>query len=505
MANILIIGGGVSGLSAGIYALMSGHQATICERHAVPGGNLTGWWRGEYHIDNCIHWLTGTNPNTERYKRWEEVGALGDVQVHLGESLYTCEHDGKTMSLYRDLNRVKEEMLQISPADGKEIRQFIKAVKAAQSVCGFEIGDGDGKGGALSKIAAMPALARYAMMSTGDLATKFEHPLLRRFISCLIGEDFSSIALLVVFATFCGNDGGIPQGGSLAMANRMADRFVSLGGRLLLGKKAIKINLARRRAKSVYFEDGSELPCDYVVCATDPKTSIEKLLSRPLPSAISKQYADEKMIRFSSYHTAFACKTNKLPFVGDYILSLNKKQQVELGARYLVLREFSHDKTFAPKGETVLQTMVFCGEARSRAFVEMRKTDKEGYKEQKAHLAALIEEIILAKFPKLKDKIKCIDMWTPATYNRYYGEEIGAYMSFIFPKRYLPRPAPCSVPGVRNVVLATQWQQAPGGLPTAVSMGARAIKYICRKENRKFAYKFMPPFTAKAVKRRPSH
>ena len=55
MARVIITGGGVSGLSAGIYARLSGHEAVIYEAHGVPGGNLTGWDRGGYHIDNCVH------------------------------------------------------------------------------------------------------------------------------------------------------------------------------------------------------------------------------------------------------------------------------------------------------------------------------------------------------------------------------------------------------------------------------------------------------------------
>lgn len=38
MANIAIIGGGVAGLSAGTYAQMYGHTATIYERRFKAGG-----------------------------------------------------------------------------------------------------------------------------------------------------------------------------------------------------------------------------------------------------------------------------------------------------------------------------------------------------------------------------------------------------------------------------------------------------------------------------------
>ena len=99
MANIIIIGGGVAGLSAGIYAQMNGHHATIYEKHFKAGGNLTGWDRNGYHIDNCIHWLTGTNPVTKLYKTWKDLGALGDVPVYQAESLFTFEKDGYTLSL----------------------------------------------------------------------------------------------------------------------------------------------------------------------------------------------------------------------------------------------------------------------------------------------------------------------------------------------------------------------------------------------------------------------
>ena len=121
MAKIIIIGGGVSGLSAGIHAKMNGHEAIICERHTLPGGNLTGWKRGEYEIDNCIHWLTGTNPSTHAYQSWVELGALGDgIEIFQVNTLYTCRMDGEEISLYCDIERLQERMDSISPEDKKE-------------------------------------------------------------------------------------------------------------------------------------------------------------------------------------------------------------------------------------------------------------------------------------------------------------------------------------------------------------------------------------------------
>ncbi len=43
--GIVIIGAGISGLSAGCYAAMNGYDVRIFEAHALPGGLFTSWKR----------------------------------------------------------------------------------------------------------------------------------------------------------------------------------------------------------------------------------------------------------------------------------------------------------------------------------------------------------------------------------------------------------------------------------------------------------------------------
>ena len=78
MAKVIIVGGGIAGLSAGIYALKAGYDAEIYEKNPLAGGECMGWNRKGYHIDNCIHWLTGTDPKTGLWKTWKTVGAIDE-------------------------------------------------------------------------------------------------------------------------------------------------------------------------------------------------------------------------------------------------------------------------------------------------------------------------------------------------------------------------------------------------------------------------------------------
>ena len=161
------------------------------------------------------------------------------------------------------------------------------------------------------------------------------------------------------------------------------------------------------------------------------------------------------------------------------MLEIPEEYREEFSARYLMLREFSHEKSFAPEGKNVLQTMVYCMEDDCKKFIEL-SADKNAYNERKESLAKKTEEIIVSYYPELRGTLKCLDVWTPATYKRYVNSDVGSFMSFILPPKTMPHKLSSKIKGLDNVLLATQWQQNPGGLPIAAESGIRAIKCIKR-------------------------
>ena len=76
MKKVIIIGSGIAGLSCGIYAKLNGFETEIFEMHSISGGECTGWDRGEYHFDGCIHWLMGSKPGRR------PSSALGWIRGH---------------------------------------------------------------------------------------------------------------------------------------------------------------------------------------------------------------------------------------------------------------------------------------------------------------------------------------------------------------------------------------------------------------------------------------
>jgi len=74
--KVIVIGGGIAGLSAGIYAQRCGFDVAILESHNIAGGNCTSWKRKGYLFEGGMHWLTGSDPGTAINKLWRTVGAL---------------------------------------------------------------------------------------------------------------------------------------------------------------------------------------------------------------------------------------------------------------------------------------------------------------------------------------------------------------------------------------------------------------------------------------------
>lgn len=55
MKNVITIGAGISGLTAGFYARQSGFDVTIYESHTIPGGASTCWYRKGYLFEGGMH------------------------------------------------------------------------------------------------------------------------------------------------------------------------------------------------------------------------------------------------------------------------------------------------------------------------------------------------------------------------------------------------------------------------------------------------------------------
>jgi phytoene dehydrogenase-like protein len=137
--RIVVIGAGIAGLCAGVYARQCGYDVEVLEQHDNAGGLATSWRRGDYSFETCLHWLLGANPERAMHARWREAFDIDRLNFVHPEVFARIEtEDGEFLDVYANVDRMEAEFLRRAPQDAAEVRRF---AAAARRFANFELPD----------------------------------------------------------------------------------------------------------------------------------------------------------------------------------------------------------------------------------------------------------------------------------------------------------------------------------------------------------------------------
>lgn len=491
--KLAVIGGDVSGLTAGIYAQMCGFESTIYEQHTIVGGELTGWNRHGCHIDNCVHWLIGTSPESEIFNTWCEVGALKPdcSNIIQNEAFLRVETEsGEALDLWQDLDRLQEDMLKISPDDKDLIVSFIDSVKKYRCVelpakaPAEQLGLADLWRLYRKMRGVVKIHKKYRTISIEDYASQFKSHTIRRLLTAYFPPQYNISSLMYVFANFSAGNAALPKKGSLAMAQRMEQRYLDLGGVIKTSHKAVKIEIENKHARSVLFSNGHKAEFDYIICACDTDVTFNKLIGLEYMDKIFRLwYTWQKKYPVHSSVNFYFDIEHPCPDIPDTVL-FECEPYLLAGERqsFVLLKNFNLEPSFAPEGHTVMQTLHLQYDGEYEFWSRLRQSDLNAYRSEKQRVAQMVIQRLEQHYPYLAGKIKCVESVTPVSFNRYCGAYKGAYMSFILTP-YVPKVVHRGiVKNIDNLYLAGQWLQPPGGLPNAHLTGKFAVQRLCKRE-----------------------
>ncbi len=487
--KVVIIGGGIAGLSAGIYALMAGFEADIYEKNAIPGGECIGWNRKGYHIDNCIHWLTGTRKGTELYDVWKTVGALSDDTEYADiDSFYTSTYNGQSATLWNDLERTKKELIALSPEDKDEIEKFIQYVEYSKQ-CLFPAkkpmemwGMKDYISMGSTMMDFPKVMKEFGKLSLEEYSKRFRHPLLQRLMCDYLPKSYCTYSFLVSYATMADGNGKIPMGGSLQLSLRMEKKFKELGGKIFYGKSTDAIIVEKKNATGIKLADGTFISADYVIPTVDTYILFNKLLpNKYMPKELKEAYDNPKAYPATSgFQVAFA--VNRTDSAGETTFA--EVEPVKIGSRTfdrMYVKLYNYDDIYIKDDKMVIQT---CITQSDEDFDFWKGLSKEDYEKTKDALVSEVAKRIEKAFPEMSGSLEFLDAWTPVTYERYCGAYHGSYMSFVTTPAGKQIKMKGQLKGIRNLYVAGQWTNSPGGLPVAVASGKFAIQRILKKQKR---------------------
>ena len=298
--KIAIIGGGVAGLSAGIYARLNGFEAEILEMHSSTGGQCTAWERKGYRFDYCLRWLVGTRIGPF-HDIWRETNAINDQVIIVNHEIHTkmFSEDGSEFNLLTDLEKWGNYLLQIAPEDAKSIRKMCNDMRKSSSVRPFSDAPHHRKLKDNIRLffRNFPVIILYLNFGRKTCKQYFEklnfkNQKLRYFFYNLYAtRDYSALAFIMMFAWFNQKNAGYIIGGSLPLTKRMTEKFLVLGGVLSTRRKVEKIIVENNNATGVTFSDSPEIKADYIISAADGHSTIFEMLDgRFLDNKITNAY-----------------------------------------------------------------------------------------------------------------------------------------------------------------------------------------------------------------------
>ncbi len=490
--SIAIVGGGLSGLTAGIYALDNGFDVAIYEKHSIPGGECTGWYRKGTYIEGCAHWIVGTNPKSDLFPLWRHVGAF-DESSTIYETEYLTKFylsNGELFTFYSDLDKLKEEMLRHFPSDKRMINNFIRNVKFYQSVAIpvkkpmeymniFEL-----MAFGLRMLPMAIPFGYYKHVSMKDYCSHFKNKELGDILLRFLSENYNVHSFFYISQAVSLEDAGMVEGGSLAMINRIKNTYISKGGKLYLNKPVAKINVKDNKAIGLTLENGEVIESDYVISSCDAYHLLNNLLEgKHKDSFFEERFANEiDNPLVSSVQISFRTKKDisSLPKMVDYLI--DETPFLSSTINHFCIRNFSFDRLLNKNDYTTFTILI---PTISKDYDYLKSLSHEDYLKKKEEIGLFFKKSSAKALSLDEDDVELLDVTTPLTYERYCNAYKGSYMSFLTTKnsKGLMRKGEF---GIKNLALAGQWVMPPGGLPIALFSGKHAVIRICRMDKRKF-------------------
>jgi phytoene dehydrogenase-like protein len=180
--SIIIIGAGLAGLATGCFGQMNGYKTSIFEAQAKPGGVCVSWKRNGYTFDYAVHNLFGITQDSANNKVWIELGAFRDVNTYSFKEFVQVEDtDGKTLTVYTNLDDLQKHMMNLSPKDKNKINDFIKACRRFSGYDLFAAMSG-GFWTRIKMLPVMGSLAKYSKKTMRRICKKIQRSFLTKSI-----------------------------------------------------------------------------------------------------------------------------------------------------------------------------------------------------------------------------------------------------------------------------------------------------------------------------------
>lgn len=492
--DVIIVGAGLGGLTAGAKLSKEGFRVLLIEQHNIPGGCATTFKRKGYTVEVGLHELDGLDEKDVKRNILEDLDVFDHVDFVRLPEFYRYLHKNVEFIMPDNREKAERKLIRKYPSDEKAIHKYFKIIY------GFRKEIAKYPRNKILKFLILPlfpilfpTLTRYANKSIGDILDGItENEELKILLTANVAyyhddpHTLSSVYFSAGQSSYY-EGGYYIRGGSQKLSDYLASYILDHGGNIIYRHIVSKIITENGRATGVEYKKprGKDTP----ILTAKAKFIIA---NAAIPNVLKMLDDDPgKLLEEAITGMETACSLLTL------YLGLNKAP-AEFGNRHYSTFVLSEQITDYADMVKDLRSHDF--EKKSFAFIDYSQIDsrlttngkhlialaatdymqnwdglsRTEYKEKKEKISQILIRRLDKVLPGIADEIDYYELATPKTIERYTMNPGGTVYGYAQTIEQSGRNRIRAKSPVEGLYFASAWAFPGGGFTGAIISG-----YLC--------------------------
>ncbi|MEX0289376.1 MAG: phytoene desaturase family protein [Flavobacteriaceae bacterium] len=489
--NTIVIGGGLSGLTAAATLSKFGKKVLLLEQHYKPGGCATTFKRGDFIIEVGLHEMSGLVEGGNLRNVFKMLDVEKQVEFEQVPEFYGVLSDKEDFVFPHGFDAAAKALIKKYPDEEKAIKKFIKLIRGVRKEA-----HSLPRNPLVKKLIypLMPLLKPNLVTATKHtvgtwLDKHIRNEELKLDLTAHIaywGDDPYTLSMFyfgLPFSGFIESGGHFIKGGSQKLSDHLAAYIKKQGGTVLLGKKVEKIVTENGKATGVIFRDvfkkdeqSVTIACDNVV-ANAALPTVPDLLDEPYGNALRQKLRSHPhstsllcmYFGFNQKVDQFGVKYYSNFIKGEDVKTLKDVHPNQLGdwdKRSFIFVDYEKvDAGLAPPDKAA---GVICAIDYLKNWEDLNDAD---YKAKKEEVAQILLKRLEKQFPGIRETIEYYEISTPKTIQRYTANPGGAVYGFAQTLKLTASKRFRNNFLIPNLYFASAWAFPGGGFEGSIMAG----------------------------------
>ena len=474
--DVIIIGAGIGGLTAGLRLALNGKKVAIFEKHFIPGGYATNFSRkgkdgNIYTFDCSLHSLSGMNKGCTVYNIFNNLQLLDKVKFLIKENSTSILRDGKFFDIPSDPDKFCLSLCERYPNFKSGIKDLFNFMEVFYDDIKIISNDYESAPKYILDLQSI-SLKEFISKYVNDENFMEDFGYLWRYCG-LPPSKVNAFYFMTTFCPYLFGGHAYVEGGSGHLSKIMAECIENNNGKIYLSSEITKVNTENDKVISVTTKKGATFEADEFIFACDPN-HIFSLIDNPIINDYLENMKKlEKSISITQLFLGINCSTKDLGIKYSNLYCQNFDSETSYIESQIGNLENSNpniafydqmDPNLNKHGASIHITFV-------DFFKNWPERGTEEYKQRKKEVTKILLDKLLSIYPQIESHIQVTELGTPKTMARYTNNSSGS----VYGWAQIPSQSGFNRPSFKtpfkNAIIIGAWSFPGGGFEGSIFSG----------------------------------